>query len=78
MEHWAWCIRNPAPEHQPKCGAKVAMADAIIALTSNIAMKQGKRIEFKKEWFDIHDDSSPEVDLQVDGAADPRKTESLA
>lgn len=78
MEHWAWCIRNPAPNHQPKCGAKVAMADAIIALTSNIAMKQGKRIEFKKEWFDIHDDSSPEVDLGVDGAAGPRKTESLA
>ena len=77
MEHWAWCIRNPAPEHQPKCGAKVAMADAIIALTSNIAMKQGKRIEFKKEWFDIHDDASPEVDLGVDGAAGPRKTESL-
>ena len=77
MEHWAWCIRNPAPEHQPKCGAKVAMADAIIALTSNIAMKQGKRIEFKKEWFDIHDDSSPEVDLGVDGAAGPRKTDSL-
>jgi predicted dehydrogenase len=77
MEHWAWCIRNPAPEHQPKCNAKVAMADAIIALTSNIAMKQGKRIEFKKEWFDIHDDASPEVDLGVDGAAGPRKTESL-
>jgi len=77
MEHWAWCIRNPAPEHQPKCGAKVAMADAIIALTSNIAMKQGKRIEFKKEWFDIHDDSSPEVDLGVDGAAGPRKTDKL-
>ena len=54
------------------------MADAIIALTSNIAMKQGTRIEFKKEWFDIHDDASPEVDLKVDGAAGPRKTESLA
>lgn len=78
MEHWAWCIRNPSPQNQPKCGAKVAMADAIIALTSNIAMKQGKRIEFKKEWFDIHDDASPEVDLGVDGAADPRKTETLA
>ena len=19
IEHWAWCIRNPAPEHQPRC-----------------------------------------------------------
>ena len=54
------------------------MADAIIALTSNIAMKQGKRIEFKHEWFDIDDDATPEVDLGVEGAAGPRKTSELA
>ena len=77
MEHWAWCIRNPAPEHQPKCGPKVAMADAIIALTSNIAMKQGKRIEFKKEWFDIDAEATPEVDLGVQGAAAPRENHLL-
>lgn len=77
MEHWAWCIRNPAPEHQPKCGPKVAMADAIIALTSNIAMKQGKRIEFKKEWFDIDAEATPEVDLGVEGAAAPRDNHLL-
>jgi predicted dehydrogenase len=78
IEHWAWCIRNPDPKNQPKCGPKVAMADAIIALTSNIAMKQGKRIEFKKEWFDLDNDATPEVDLGVTGAASPRATSSLA
>ena len=30
----------------------VAMADAIIALTSNIAMKKKQRIDFKESWFD--------------------------
>ncbi len=77
IEHWAWCIRNPSPENQPKCGPKVAMADAIIALTSNIAMKQGKRIEFKKEWFDMEEDATPEVDLGIESAAGPRATSEL-
>ena len=77
IEHWAWCIRNPSPENQPKCGPKVAMADAIIALTSNIAMKQGKRIEFKHEWFEMDNDATPEVDLGIESAAGPRGTSEL-
>jgi predicted dehydrogenase len=78
IEHWAWCVRNPSPENQPKCGPKVAMADAIIALTSNVAMRTGQRIEFKKSWFDMDSDDTPEVDLKVEGAAPPRKTSELA
>lgn len=60
IEHWAWCIRNPAPDHQPKCPPKVALADAVIALTSNIAMDTNTRIEFKPEWFDPESDATPE------------------
>jgi predicted dehydrogenase len=60
LEHWAWCIRHPDPENQPHCGPKVAMGDAVIALTTNMAARQGARIEFKKEWFDIHSDETPE------------------
>lgn len=61
MEHWAWCIRNfDFKENQPKCQPKVAMADAIIALTTNIAIRDNKRIEFKDEWFDIDSDETPE------------------
>jgi predicted dehydrogenase len=78
IEHWAWCIRNPSPQNQPRCTPKVAMADAIIALTSNIAMKQNQRVDFKHAWFDVHDDATPEVDLGVEGAAGPRKTSELA
>jgi hypothetical protein len=36
------------------------MGDAILALTANMAARQGKRIEFKKEWFDIRSDETPE------------------
>jgi hypothetical protein len=60
LEHWAWCIRNRAPENQPRCGPKAAMADAVIALTANMSARGGKRIEFKKEWFDIDSDQTPE------------------
>jgi hypothetical protein len=60
MEHWAWCLRNPAAENRPKCHPKVAMADAIIALTTNMAIKQKTRIEFKPEWFEIDSDETPE------------------
>jgi len=63
MEHWAWCIRNPAPENQPRCKPEVAIADAVIALVSNIALANPttqSRIEFKPEWFDIASDETPE------------------
>jgi len=63
MEHWAWCIRNPAPENQPRCKPEVAIADAVIALVSNIALANPDtqaRITFKPEWFDIGSDETPE------------------
>lgn len=60
IEHWAWCIRNRAPENQPKCHPEVALADAVIALTSNLAIRSGTQIEFKPEWFDIDSDETPE------------------
>ncbi|MEX0585940.1 MAG: hypothetical protein WD176_04815, partial [Pirellulales bacterium] len=70
MEHWAWCIRNfdesefKAKKDQydrlPRCHPKVAMADAIIALTTNLAIKKNERIDFKPEWFDIASDETPE------------------
>jgi predicted dehydrogenase len=63
LEHWAWCIKNPAPDHKPRCGPEVALADATIALVSNIAIhnpKEQARIEFKKAWFDLTSDETPE------------------
>ena len=60
LEHWAWCIRNRSPEHLPHCHPKVALGDAVIALTANQAARKGERIEFKEEWFDIDRDETPE------------------
>jgi predicted dehydrogenase len=60
LEHWAFCVRNRDPENLPRCTPQVALGDAVIALTTNMAARQGARIEFKKEWFDIDSDETPE------------------
>ena len=40
----------------------MALADAVIALTSNLAMKQKRRIDFQESWFDYKSDETPERD----------------
>ena len=42
----------------PRCHGEVAMADAILALTANMAMAKKERIVFEDGWFET---SSPEV-----------------
>ncbi|MEX2188406.1 MAG: Gfo/Idh/MocA family oxidoreductase [Pirellulales bacterium] len=70
LEHFAWCVRNLDEaalkekkwnyEKNPRCHPKVAMADAVIALTSNISIRENRKITFEKEWFDIDSDNTPE------------------
>lgn len=65
MEHFCYCIRIGKSEM--RCDGVVAMADAIMAMTANLAMSLQKRIEFKDEWFDPDSDAVPETDEQVIG-----------
>ncbi|MFZ1932864.1 MAG: Gfo/Idh/MocA family oxidoreductase [Thermoguttaceae bacterium] len=60
LEHWAWCIRHRSPENLPHCHPKIALGDAVIALVSNMAARRGARVDFKKEWFEIDNDATPE------------------
>jgi predicted dehydrogenase len=64
IEHWAWCIRNNAPD-QPRCRAEVALGDAVIALACNVAIEnslagKGGYIQFHDEWYDINHDDTPD------------------
>ncbi len=61
---------NPHPENDPKtamfvprCHARVALADAVVALTANLAMRKKIRIVFKPEWFDPSSASVPENEV---------------
>ena len=60
IEHWAYCIRNPDPANVPRCHPQVALADAVIALTSNLAMRDRRIIDFQPEWFEIDRNETPE------------------
>lgn len=76
IEHWAWCIRNPDTNNQPRCKPEVAMGDAIIALTSRVAMKnnlagKGGFIAFDEDWYDLKSPKTP------DGSSVEKEWESL-
>lgn len=65
IEHWAWCIRNRSEENKPRCYPEVAMADAVIALTTNVAINksiagEGGYIRFKDEWFERDSNETPD------------------
>ncbi|WP_165246035.1 Gfo/Idh/MocA family oxidoreductase [Paludisphaera soli] len=67
LEHFAYCVRHgdasnfhADSEHQPRCKGEVALADAVIALTTNIAMRENRRIEFDPKWFDYSSDATPD------------------
>ncbi len=70
IEHWAWCIRNGEPATTLHCHPKVALADAVIALTTNIAIADQRRIEFNPDWFDPASDAVP-------GGPKPRKASDV-
>jgi predicted dehydrogenase len=78
LEHFAYCIRHgdkknyhDDKEHQPRCRGEVALADAVIALTSNIAMRERRRIEFDDRWFDP---TSPEVPEKASSSGIARRS----
>jgi predicted dehydrogenase len=74
MEHFAYCVKlwedknvKKDERPQPRCEGKVAMADAIVALTANRAMRghagngfKAERIVFEKDWFNPKSDSVPD------------------
>ncbi|MFL5243740.1 MAG: Gfo/Idh/MocA family protein [Gemmataceae bacterium] len=70
MEHFAYCIKmwNEGKSKEdrplPRCHGRVAMADAIIALTSNLAMKRHQRIEFNEKWFDAAAADVPDPEMK--------------
>lgn len=67
QEHLCWIIRNGGfdSEHKPRCHGRVALADAVVALSANLAMRTKQRINFKSEWFDAENDAAPEKEFPV-------------
>jgi predicted dehydrogenase len=73
MEHLAFCIRMrdqgseaDREKLKPRCDGRAAMADAIIALTSNQAMKHQRRINFEPNWYKTKDESTDVPDKEME------------
>ncbi|MCU0963451.1 MAG: hypothetical protein MUF48_25445 [Pirellulaceae bacterium] len=71
IEHWAWCIRNQAPENRPRCHPEVALGDAVIALATNTAIRQGGQtaggyVKFDDNWYDLNHDATPDGSVVAD------------
>ncbi|MBI3412041.1 MAG: Gfo/Idh/MocA family oxidoreductase [Planctomycetes bacterium] len=71
MEHMAYLIRarEKASEAErrnlvPRCDGRAAMADAIIALTANQAMKHQRRIVFEDAWYRAETTDVPDADMR--------------
>jgi predicted dehydrogenase len=79
MEHLAYCIRTrqegmdrDRANLKPRCDGRAAMADAIIALTSNQSMRRQSRITFLDSWFGDDPREVPDADMQVEEVLDIR------
>jgi len=79
MEHFAYCVRMIQEakgdkdeikkwQQTPRCHGRVAMADAIVALTSNLAMRHNKRIKFEESWFEAGSDDVPDAENKATDA----------
>jgi predicted dehydrogenase len=76
MEDFAYCIRlwdpkvgyakegNRYKQRLPRCHGEVAMADAIVALTANLAMKRRQRIPFVETWFEAESRDVPDPETK--------------
>ncbi len=82
MEHFAYCVRKwdkqkgwarrpdgTFEQEVPRCHGEVAMADAILALTANMAMDRRQRIEFDPKWFQPDTPDVPEAKYGKNGLA---------
>ena len=83
IEHWAWCIRQNDMSARPRCDAKIALADAVVALTTKLAIQKSNIpgqhgfVQFDPAWFDLNHDAVPETDL-IRGKAPTIKSETQA
>ena len=71
MEHFAYCIRmwgqsgSKQDRAQPRCTGRLAMQDAIVALTANQAMRKHQRIKFEDAWYEADKPDVPDADMKA-------------
>jgi hypothetical protein len=70
MEHFAYVIRMreqagtqaERDSFKVRCDGQAAMADAIMALVANKAIRERQRIAFQNSWYDAESNDVPDAD----------------
>jgi len=63
LEHWAFCCKPPADNnasHKPRCDAEAGLYTTVLTVAATKALKQEKRVDFQKEWFDAKSEETPD------------------
>ncbi|MEI8373898.1 MAG: Gfo/Idh/MocA family oxidoreductase [Planctomycetota bacterium] len=63
LEHWAFCCKPPADSKgnsKPLCDAAAGLYTTVLTVAAAKAVKLETRIDFKKEWFDVKSDETPD------------------
>src|SRR5690606_37112220 len=61
IEAFAFAIRNP--DYKIRCDGRVALADAVMALTANVAMRSKKPTSFQDSWYDPASEETPDSEI---------------
>lgn len=63
IEAFAAAIRHPGTD--VRCNGRVALADTVMALTANIAMRTREKIKFDPAWYDPNSEAVPDAVLSM-------------
>jgi predicted dehydrogenase len=64
LEHWAFCCKPPADGKKtatPRCGGEAGLYTTVLTVAAAKAVKNGARVDFKKEWFDMRSEETPDT-----------------
>jgi predicted dehydrogenase len=66
LEHWAFCCKPPADgkasfDAKPRCDAEKGLYATVLTVAAARAVKTGKRVDFKEEWFKVASDETPDL-----------------
>ena len=60
LEHWAWCVRNPAAKNRPRCDAEKGLAATVLAVAVAQAARRGTAHRLRKGMVRRRQPKTPE------------------
>ena len=64
LEHWAFCCKPAASGNssaKPLCDGEAGLYATVLTVAAAKSIKLETRVDFKKEWFDVKSDETPDT-----------------